>query len=265
VFGLSAAAQAESADAAKARAEAAAAAVSRLQSDVDAARQRYQAALDGLAGVVQRAIDSDADAQDAAAQAAMVAQDRVQALRSLNQSGGSLAVLDTVLTAETPADLAARWQLSQQVLDLLSDRSASAHAVSTTSARVATSAQQDANRQIGTVSQVEDAYRELQDLLDQQEQVLDALDIRARNLAAAERAAARVAAERAAAAAAATAGASTATAGGIPKNFLQLYRDAAATCNGLPWPVLAAIGSVAASVVRTSPVPVLTVHGPAPA
>jgi membrane-bound lytic murein transglycosylase B len=235
---------AESADAAKARAEAAAAQVDQLQAEVELARTRYQSALDGLSAVVQDAVQADADADRAAASSRAVALDRVQALRSLNQSGGSLAVLDTVLTAESPGDLAARWQLSQQVLDLLSDRSDLADSSSDKSTEAAVAAQQKADRQIGTVSQVEDAFAELQLLLDQQQAILDGLDARAAKLAAAERAAQRLAAERAAAAAAAAAGASSATARGIPKDFLRLYQAAAKTCPGLDWPILAAVGQV---------------------
>ena len=37
---------------------------------------------------------------------------------------------------------------------------------------------------------------------------------------------------------------STGTAANIPASFLALYQEAAATCPGLPWTVLAAIGTV---------------------
>jgi membrane-bound lytic murein transglycosylase B len=235
---------AESADEAAARADAAAAEVDRIQLQVDLARDRYEAALAGLAGVVNAAVRSDAEAQSAAELARAAALERTQALRTLNQTGGSLALMDTVFTADSPADLAARWQLSQQVLDLLSDRSAEAATTTAAESREAQQLQEQADRQIATVGTVEQAYAELTSLLDQQQEVLDALDSRARRLAAAERAAARLAAERAAAAAAATSSASSATAGGIPKDFLALYQAAAKTCRGLPWPILAAVGQV---------------------
>ena len=60
----------------------------------------------------------------------------------------------------------------------------------------------------------------------------------------AERAAAELEAVRAAADSARWQAADTATARGIPVTFLALYRAAAPTCPGLPWPVLAAIGQV---------------------
>jgi membrane-bound lytic murein transglycosylase B len=94
------------------------------------------------------------------------------------------------------------------------------------------------------IDDVQAAYARLDSLLNEQEQVLATLDAEASRLAKAERVQARIEAERAAAAAAATSASSEATAGGVPKSYLALYQSAAATCSGLPWTVLAAIGQV---------------------
>ncbi len=235
---------AETADEARQRADLAAAEVEQLQVQVDEAQARYSAALSGLAGAVTKSVAADRDAMLAAEAAQQTEADRTEAVRVLNQSGGTLGMMETVLSADTPAEVAARWRLSQTIMMLLAERSTAAE--TTTDAAEAASQQWQANadHQIASVDDVESAYTELQALLDQQETILEGLDTRARRLAVAERAAERLAAERAAAAAAAAASASSATAGGIPKNFLKLYRAAGATCQGLPWPILAAVGQV---------------------
>ena len=181
---------------------------------------------------------------EAAQQAQQTEADRTEAVRVLNQSGGTLGMMETVLSAETPGEVATRWRLSQTIMALLSERSTTAETTTNAAAAASAEWQANADQQIASVDDVQNAYAELQALLDQQEAILDGLDARARRLTVAERAAERLAAERAAAAAVAAAGASSATAGGIPKNFLDLYRAAAATCQGLPWPILAAVGQV---------------------
>ncbi|HVQ87505.1 MAG TPA: lytic transglycosylase domain-containing protein [Actinomycetes bacterium] len=233
---------AESADEAQQRAEAAAEQVAALQDQVDAAQARYEAAMNGLASSVTHSIAADQAAADAAEQAREDELHRIQAVRALNQSGGSLGIIDTVLSAETPGDMVARWQMGQNVMQVLSERSQAASAATIEADKQSQLWEANADREIASVDDVQAAYTSLVLLLDQQQQILDGLDARARHLAAAERAAARLAAQQAAAASAASS--ASATASGIPKNFLTLYRNAAATCSGMPWPVLAAVGQV---------------------
>lgn len=153
-------------------------------------------------------------------------------------------MLGSVLDAGSPSEFAARWKLSTDVVAMLTEESDRGiadvkHAATTASRRGETT-----DRVMVTVADVQDAYERLEAALDEQQDVLDALDERAKRLARAERIQARIEAERAAAAATASGAASEATASGIPVNFLKLYRAAAATCSGLPWPVLAAVGQV---------------------
>jgi membrane-bound lytic murein transglycosylase B len=101
-----------------------------------------------------------------------------------------------------------------------------------------------AERRVATVQDVELAYARLDALLDQQEAILRRLDARAQRLEEAAAAAARLAAQRAAAAQSALTAAGEVTASGIPAGYERLYRAAATTCDGLAWPVLAAIGQV---------------------
>jgi membrane-bound lytic murein transglycosylase B len=169
---------------------------------------------------------------------------RVQALRALNQGGGQLGAIETVFAAETPGEMAARWQLSQQVFDLLAHRSDEATGNTGAALAKVRETSKYADLQVASVDDVQAVYERLNSLLSQQQEILDELDARARRLAEAEEAAERLAAQRAAAAAAASSGASHVNASGIPRAYLALYQEAARTCPGLPWPVLAAIGQV---------------------
>jgi len=56
---------------------------------------------------------------------------RTAALRALAQSGGTLGVVDAVLSAKSPGELVAQWQLGEQVLAVLSHRSAAVATIST--------------------------------------------------------------------------------------------------------------------------------------
>lgn len=238
------AARAETADEAQQRADAAADRLAALQQQVDEARAEYQQALTGLAGAVTRELDADEQAALSATAALNAQQDRAAAVRALEQSGGSFALLEGVLTATSPSELAARWKQSTEVVALLADAADTESTRADLHAREAATSDRRTRQVMVTVSDVESAMDRLDAALREQQQVLDTLDARARALARAERAEARIEAERAAAAAAASSAASTATAGGIPKNFLALYQAAATTCPGLAWPVLAAVGQV---------------------
>lgn len=235
---------AETSDDVRARADAATERVAALQTEVRAASSEYQRALRGLAGAVTQEVSADA-AADADAQAALMADlDRVAAVRALEQSGGSLAMVDGLLSSESPSDLAARMKISTEVLAVLSSGSEFLESAAQRSSRFARQQDQGADASMVTVADVEATYRRLEGLLSEQEQVLATLDEQAKELAAAERLQAQIDAERAAAAAAASTASGEATAGGIPKSYLALYQSAAATCSGLPWPILAAIGQV---------------------
>ncbi len=242
--GTAGAAWAESAAEAELAARQAAAEIAALQRQVDTARLDYQAALDGLAGAVTRAVSADEQAMLDLADAKDAEAEQGRTVRALYVSGGSLALLESMLAAESPGELATRWAVSDSVVSAAGAQVETTARISATSVSAATSSRRAATRRIGTIQDVEAAFTRLGLLLDQQQAIVDRLDARARSLAAAEEAAAQIAAERAAAAAAAAAGAGRVTAAGIPAAFERLYRDAAPTCPGLSWTVLAAIGQV---------------------
>jgi len=235
---------AETSDEVRARADVVAERVTALQDEVDAASSEYRKALRSLSGAVTKEVSADA-AADAASRAALMAdQDRVAAVRALEQSGGSLAMLDGLLSSGSPSDLAAQMKISTEVLHVLASGSEFLDSAARQSSHLAERQEHGTKASMVTVADVEAAYRRLDGLLTEQEEVLATLDDQASDLARAEQAQARVDAERAAAAAAASAASVEATAGGIPKSYLTLYQTAASTCSGLPWPVLAAIGQV---------------------
>ena len=238
------AAGAETADEVRARADEAAGRVADLQMQVREARQDYRQALNQMAGAVTTEVGADANAQ-AAADAALVAErEQAAAVRALEQSGGSLGMLDDVLSSGSPSEFAARWKLSTEVVAMLSTASDVQIAAAERSASLAEQKTVGTAESMVVIDDVQAAYARLDSLLNEQEQVLATLDAEASRLAKAERVQARIEAERAAAAAAATSASSEATAGGVPKSYLALYQSAAATCSGLPWTVLAAIGQV---------------------
>ncbi|MFL6288371.1 MAG: lytic murein transglycosylase [Actinomycetes bacterium] len=235
---------AETADEARARADAAAERVAALQEQVEAARHEYDKALHQIAGAVSHEVSADQNA-DAAAHAALVAeQEQASAVRALEQSGGQLGMLAGVLNAGSPSEFLARWKLSTDVVSMLSTTSDIQAAAAQHSQDLANEKTAGTGRSMVVMADVQAAYDRLNGLLAEQEDILSTLDAQARQLAEAERVEAQIAAERQAAAAAASTASGEATAGGIPKSYLALYQSAAATCSGLAWPVLAAIGQV---------------------
>lgn len=235
---------ADSAEEAQARADAAAARVDALQERVDEAREVYQKALDQMSGAVTVEIDAE-QAADAAQQAALVAaQQQAAAVRALEQSGGQLGMISDVLQAGSPSEFVARWKLSGDVLAMLSTTSDVQRAAAERSVALADGRAKETASEMVVFADVQDAYQRLDDLLTEQQEILDSLDAEAKRLLKAERLEQRIAEERAAAGSSAGDASSGATAGGIPKTYLALYRAAATTCNGLGWPVLAAIGQV---------------------
>ena len=238
------AAGADTADEVRARADVAAERVADLQEQVQVARREYQQALDDVAGAVTSEVNADANAQ-AAAHAALIAErEQAEAVRLLEQSGGSLAMLEGVLTSGSPSEFAARWKLSTEVVSMLSNASDVQSTAAARSEQLAERKDLGSQESMTVIADVQSAYDRLDALLAEQEQILATLDAEARELAQAERVQARIEAERAAAAAAANTASSEVTVSGIPKSYLALYQAAATTCPGLPWPVLAAIGQV---------------------
>jgi membrane-bound lytic murein transglycosylase B len=99
-------------------------------------------------------------------------------------------------------------------------------------------------QQVSDADTVTDQLARLQDLLTQQQALLDQATAQVKELQAVRDAAARVAAVRAAAMSAGVVAAQSAVPLPVPPAYAALYKSAAATCPGLSWKVLAAIGQV---------------------
>jgi hypothetical protein len=228
-----------------ARSEAAriAAQVAALQPQVDQALADYETELNAVGESVSvsvaarrayEALQAQADAADATHDARAVA---------LYESGGTMVLYAAVLETGDPNNLPQVPMLTGVVA-----RDAAAAATARRVAQVAKQRAEAADNDISTsmtdADAVDQRLTQLQTVLAEQQNLLDAASSRAKQLQALRDAAAAVAAARAAAAAANASAASSVTPYPIPPTFRALYQAAAATCPALSWTVLAAIGQV---------------------
>lgn len=222
------------------RVSAASAKVAQLRRTVDGALARYRDALRDVASTVNASVLDDRRAMSSDQLAAARADTQDERIRALYMSGGSLGVLGSVLQADSPSDLATRVMFAGQVLDLGQADALNAQRRADEFAVQAAVSERAANRSIATAQDVEAATRRLRSVLRSQRAELQRLR------SAASRAAAReaLAAAQRAAAVITSSVASTVTAGGVPVDYLRLYRRAAGQFCALPWVVLAAVGQV---------------------
>lgn len=222
--------------------------VHQLQTQTDTALGRYQDSLDSVAGAVTTEITSQ-QRSDAASSVAAGAQQRLDArVRALYMSGGEAGLVSSLLSGDI-TDLGGRMVAVQRVIaggraDALDARHKAALADD-----VAGRAQQRSTASVTTARDILAAAGRLAGLLTQQQQLLD----QATAQQASEHARARLFAERARARLRAEVAATQAIAaqrvpstGPLPASaaYLALYHTAAATCPGLAWQLLAAVGQV---------------------
>jgi membrane-bound lytic murein transglycosylase B len=252
-------ARADSASSADARAKKLLAQVTAIQKQVDAALANYDTALSGLAGAVGDNVAADT-ALGAATQAEQAANDQAAArVRALYRAGGAFGLYASVLSGTDPSDLLSRIQVVQRVVStdqrvLAVDRHTLGHA--TTSA---VNARQLANGRAQAATQVDTVAQKLEGLLAQGQTLLNQAKADATRLRAAE---------QALAAAQASYGAITAERIrtiqplSMSPEYAQLYHQAAATCPGLSWTVLAAIGQVESGHGRNTNTSTAGAEGP---
>jgi peptidoglycan hydrolase CwlO-like protein len=228
---------------AKAQAAKIAAQVNQLQPQVDQALADYETALNAVGESVSVSVAARRayEALQAQATAADVTHD-ARAV-ALYESGGTLTLYAAVLQSGDPNNLTQ--------VPLVTGVVARDAALAATARRAAQAAKQRADAadyQISTdltnADSVDQRLTQLQNLLAEQQALLDTASAKATQLQALRDAAEAVAAARAAAAAANADAASSVTPYPIPAAFRALYQAAAATCPGLSWTVLAAIGQV---------------------
>jgi membrane-bound lytic murein transglycosylase B len=237
-------ASADSLDQAKKAAHQAALDVQNLQPQLQAEIQAYEKALTRLASGVTDGISAD-EAADQAAHAAQAAQlVQRQRIRALYMSGGSSALLASLLSSGDPQQLIERMGTVQRVMagdSILTQRADDAAAQARA---LADRSLASADAQGETASSVQADLDRVEALMSSAQNRLSTLSAQAKDLQDARDAAAALAAAQAALAAAGSGAGRGADGKGIPADFLLLYRAAAATCPGLDWHVLAAIGQV---------------------
>lgn len=243
--GLPLPAHAESAADARAEAARAATRVEALRPRVERALRAYDRALADLGSGVTRSLSAEQAADEAARLAAADQRAVDGRVRALYMSGGSSALVASVLSASTATDALRRVSYVRRLVQAgETDAAASTDAAGALRDRAA-ALQRAAEQRTTTAADVEERYAELAEALAEATDELARLSDRARSLAAAEAAAAQVAALNAAVAAAGQARVATARASAVvPQDFLRLYHRAARTCSGMSWTLLAAIGQV---------------------
>ncbi len=237
-------AEAETSDQAKAAAHQAALDVQRMLPQLNAALTAYDAALAHLGTDVNGSIGLAQQADEAEQQVTSVQLQRAQRVRAVYMSGGGAGLLASLLDSQGPSDLMERLGSVRRVLGSDSVREQWAVEAATALRADAQAGDRTADASTVTAQTVEAEYRRVEGLMAAAQDRLSSLSARARTLADAEAAQRALDAAAAAAAAAGTAAAGSASGRAIPPAFVTLYRAAAATCPGLDWHVLAAIGQV---------------------
>ena len=230
--------------AAQAEARRAAAEVNALTSRLARADRAYADAAAAVGRSVTDGVLDDAAGDDATRRADAAADAQARAARALYMSGGPAGLVATVLRAHDPRDLALRTLAVQQALPGLSATPAQARSDAGRSRARARRAAHEADASVVVAADLGRRVEAVDALLHEAQAALDRLSARARGLAEAQRAAQALAAARAAAAASRREGLTRASAQGVPPEYATLYRSAAATCPGMPWTLLAAVGQV---------------------
>ncbi|HET6817046.1 MAG TPA: lytic murein transglycosylase [Mycobacteriales bacterium] len=243
-FTLTPAAHAESTGDAEAKSQAILAQVQRLQQQVKQAEARYDASLAGVAASVNAAIQADQTSASVAAQTAAAADELDNRVRGLYMSGGPLALYVTVLDSGDITELQSQVITVSSLVHASQDVVHADRSVAATVRARDRQAQAAAHRQISTERNVRGVATRVLTLLAQEQTLLAQAQAQVAHLKAID-------AARAALAAATTAFGSITTArlsslGILPPSALYstYYHQAAETCPGLSWTVLAAIGQV---------------------
>ena len=243
-FAVAPAAQADNTGDAQAKANALIAQVHRLEQQVKQAEKRYDAALAGVAASVNAAIQADETSDDVAAQTAAATAELDTRVRGLYMSGGPLALYASVLDSGSISDLQSRVIVVSSLVNTSKDVVRADQAVAAKVAAMARRAHAAAHRQIATERSVRAAASDVLTLLARQQQLLDQARAQLAQLKALDAARAALAAETSSFGAITTARVNSL--GVLPPSALYsvYYHQAAATCPGLSWTVLAAIGQV---------------------
>jgi peptidoglycan hydrolase CwlO-like protein len=239
------AARAQSVADAQAEARAAAERVAAMTPDVERALSAYDTALGSLAEGVSESVEADRTADEAAATVRARHDQASDRVRALYMTGGAAALYASVLDAGSAADAMQRVAYVQRLVAAGSSALSAGERLAEQLRDEAARLEQVADAAAVTAADVQERYEALLRALDRARAEVEALSERARSLAEAQALLAQVAALNAAVDAAGEQRVATARASDhVPSLFRQLYRDAAKTCRGMSWTLLAAIGQV---------------------
>ena len=181
--------------------------------------------------------------QDARQQADDLVTEQDSHIVALYKSGGSLALYASALRSGDPAGLVQLPYL-KAIVTTDGERSAAALRLAAAAKATLDGTQTQIDNGLANTDSVNVRLADVQSVLAQQESLLEQASGRAKNLRALKDAAAALAASQAAAEQAGAQAAQDAQPYPIPPLYRALYQNAAQTCPGLSWTVLAAIGQV---------------------
>jgi peptidoglycan hydrolase CwlO-like protein len=243
VLSVAAPASADTADA-QGRAKAILAKVQKIQAEVKKAEEAYNQSLAGVAASVNAAIQTGRVSDQVAAETADAQAEVDNRVRSLYMSGGPLAIYATLLGSGDVNDLQSRIVLANSVIGSDQTIVHADKAVAVQAAAEAAHAGDRASKQIQTERSVQGVATRVVTLLRQQQSLLAQTQATVARLQALDAARAAFAAQSAAF------NSITATRIAqlrvLPPStvYMTLYHQAATTCPGLSWTVLASIGQV---------------------
>jgi peptidoglycan hydrolase CwlO-like protein len=218
--------------------------VQQLQAKVKQAEHAYDQTLMGVAAGVNNAIQTGRISERIQAQAADARDALDNRVRGLYMSGGPLALYATLLESGDFTELQDRMVVVGHVVAADRDVVRADDRLAAHAARATTQADRRSTRQIQTARSVQRVADKVFALLADEQRLLDQANAEVAHQQAVDAARAAYAAQQAALSS--ITAARIATMQVLPPSalYMSLYHRAAATCSGLSWTVLAAIGQV---------------------
>jgi hypothetical protein len=229
---------------AEAKAKAILTRVQHLEAQVKKAEDAYDQTLQGVAASVNAAIQTGDASEQIAAQAAAASQARDERVRGLYMSGGPLAIYASLLDSGSITEFQNQMVLVGHVVSADRDVVQADNGIAAQAAHMARQAGRRATLRIRTARSVQVVATRVLDLLRQEQTLLDQANAEVAQQQALAAAQAAYAAQQAAFSS--ITAARIATMQVLPPSdlYLSLYKQAATTCPGLSWTVLASIGQI---------------------
>jgi Transglycosylase SLT domain len=240
---VSASAQADTISQANAQAQKLAAQIVKLQPKADAALAAYDTSLAALGEAVSTNVAAERMYSSLLQQADDLVTEQDSHIVALYKSGGSLALYASALRSGDSSGLVQLPYL-KAIVTTDAEQSAAATRLAVAAKATLDATQTQIDSGLANTDSVNVRLAAVQSVLAQQQGLLDEASGRAKKLQALKDAAAALAASQAAADQAGAQAAQDAQPYPIPLLYRALYQNAAQTCPGLSWTILAAIGQV---------------------